>query len=83
MIKGVLVVNNHGKPRLVKFFESLVRATQYLSFVLIDDLFRRSTRSRKSFARSSSLFRSAPTGYATSLRAAPSWVSTLARVGVR
>ena len=26
MIKGVLVVNNHGKPRLVKFYESLVRA---------------------------------------------------------
>jgi hypothetical protein len=26
MIKGILVINNHGKPRLTKFYEHLVRA---------------------------------------------------------
>lgn len=25
MIKGILVINNHGKPRLTKFYEHLVR----------------------------------------------------------
>ena len=24
MIKGILVINNHGKPRLTKFYEHLV-----------------------------------------------------------
>jgi hypothetical protein len=24
MIKGVIIVNNHGKPRLVKFYQSVV-----------------------------------------------------------
>ena len=24
MIKGIIVVNNHGKPRLVKFYQSVV-----------------------------------------------------------
>ena len=27
MIKGILIVNNHGKPRLVKFYQSVVRYT--------------------------------------------------------
>jgi len=26
MIKGILVINNHGKPRLTKFYEHLVTA---------------------------------------------------------
>lgn len=26
MIKGILVINNHGKPRLTKFYEHLVSA---------------------------------------------------------
>ena len=26
MIKGILVINNHGKPRLTKFYEHLVRS---------------------------------------------------------
>lgn len=39
MIKGVLVVNNHGKPRLVKFFESVVRCSRQAgSRVLIANL---------------------------------------------
>lgn len=25
MIKGILIVNNHGKPRIVKFYEHVVR----------------------------------------------------------
>ena len=25
MIKGILIVNNYGKPRLVKFYQSVVR----------------------------------------------------------
>jgi AP-3 complex subunit sigma len=25
MIKGVMIINNHGKPRLTKFYEHLVR----------------------------------------------------------
>lgn len=25
MIKGILIINNHGKPRLVKFYQSVVR----------------------------------------------------------
>jgi hypothetical protein len=24
MIKGVIIINNHGKPRLVKFYQSVV-----------------------------------------------------------
>ena len=27
MIKGILIINNHGKPRLVKFYQSVVRAS--------------------------------------------------------
>ena len=27
MIKGVMIINNHGKPRLTKFYEHLVRVT--------------------------------------------------------
>lgn len=26
MIKAIIIVNNHGKPRLVKFYQSVVRA---------------------------------------------------------
>lgn len=26
MIKGILIINNHGKPRLVKFYQSVVRS---------------------------------------------------------
>jgi hypothetical protein len=25
MIKGIMIVNNHGKPRIVKFYEHVVR----------------------------------------------------------
>ena len=25
MIKGVMIINNHGKPRITKFYEHLVR----------------------------------------------------------
>ena len=28
MIKGILIINNHGKPRLVKFYQSVVRIIQ-------------------------------------------------------
>jgi hypothetical protein len=30
MIKGILIVNNHGKPRLVKFYQSVVSAVPLL-----------------------------------------------------
>ena len=29
MIKGVLIVNNHGKARIVKFYEHVVRKNDY------------------------------------------------------
>lgn len=29
MIKGILIVNNHGKPRIVKFYEHVVRQVVY------------------------------------------------------
>ena len=29
MIKGILVINNHGKPRLTKFYEHLVLRPQH------------------------------------------------------
>ena len=25
MIKGILIINNHGKPRLVRFYQTVVR----------------------------------------------------------
>lgn len=34
MIKGILIVNNHGKPRIVKFYEHVVRVAFY-SIVLL------------------------------------------------
>lgn len=30
MIKGILIVNNHGKPRIVKFYEHVVRLLRLL-----------------------------------------------------
>lgn len=27
MIKGILIVNNHGKPRIVKFYEHVVSSS--------------------------------------------------------
>jgi hypothetical protein len=30
MIKGILIVNNHGKPRIVKFYEHVVRPARLL-----------------------------------------------------
>lgn len=33
MIKGILIVNNHGKPRIVKFYEHVVRGRSVWSAV--------------------------------------------------
>jgi hypothetical protein len=32
MIKGILIVNNYGKPRLVKFYQSVVSLSKELEF---------------------------------------------------
>ena len=29
MIKGILIINNHGKPRLIKFYQSVVSSTAH------------------------------------------------------
>lgn len=34
MIKGVIIVNNHGKPRLVKFYQSVVSSWRQLRLPL-------------------------------------------------
>ncbi|RLN79761.1 hypothetical protein BBJ28_00010718 [Nothophytophthora sp. Chile5] len=34
MIKGILIVNNHGKPRVVKFYEHVVRLHRIMSCTL-------------------------------------------------
>lgn len=34
MIKGILIVNNHGKPRIVKFYEHVVRLLLRLLYLL-------------------------------------------------
>lgn len=34
MIKGILIVNNHGKPRIVKFYEHVVRCFALYTFVV-------------------------------------------------
>jgi hypothetical protein len=31
MIKGILIVNNYGKPRLAKFYQSVVSGTTHQS----------------------------------------------------
>lgn len=32
MIKGILIVNNHGKPRIVKFYEHVVCVLRFLVY---------------------------------------------------
>ena len=34
MIKGVLIVNNHGKARLAKFYDEVVRFVTPVSFLV-------------------------------------------------
>eukprot|EP01006_Ploeotia_vitrea_P058772 TRINITY_DN70185_c0_g1_i1.p1 TRINITY_DN70185_c0_g1~~TRINITY_DN70185_c0_g1_i1.p1 ORF type:complete len:170 (+),score=37.48 TRINITY_DN70185_c0_g1_i1:48-512(+) len=38
MIKGMFIINNHGKPRMVKFYEQIAFAMQQ---TLVNEIFRR------------------------------------------
>ena len=79
MIRGILVFNNHGKPRLIKFYEHFVSCIAFSplfaeSVVHIHVLLcRKKTYSSKSFAKHSSWCLNATKMSATFLRVAGQW----------
>ena len=46
MIKAILIINNHGKPRLTKFYEQRVRAQPFIDAPIHRSICHRRTLTR-------------------------------------
>lgn len=59
MIKGILIINNHGKPRLVKFYQGVV-SSRLLPVKLENLIFVVSSTTYLNFIHTTNMFDHSP-----------------------